>query len=30
MNNKETGKIHLSNRTMKKIQKAIKMTFLNF
>ena len=30
MNNKESGKIHLSNKTMKKIQKAIKMTFLNF
>ena len=30
MVNKEKGKVHLSNQTMKKIQKAMKMSFLNF
>ena len=30
MVNKEKGKVHLSNKIMKKIQKAMKMAFLNF
>ncbi len=30
MINKEKGKIHLSSKMMKKIQKAMKMAFLNF
>ena len=30
MVNKEKGKVHLSNQTMKKIQKAMKMSFLSF
>ena len=30
MPNKENGKVHLSDKVMNKIYKAIKMSFLNF
>ena len=30
MPNKETGKVHLNQKTMNKIYKAIKMSFLNY